>query len=153
MTMVRAQSGWYELEGRQLSFYTNQLAGSKYGQYGQYSRMQAPEGVSFKLCQVVSLGEGLQQLWLELDGIEAVPSQFLHLEWVTSYISPDQLELNYQQSDFFGQSWDQQCAQTEAVWEDYLSRLTVSHREAKLVDRFYHCLYRTATFPQAAYEW
>lgn len=153
MSLVLDQSGWYELEGHQLTYYTNQLAGSKYGQYGQFGRMLAPEGVTFKFCQVVNLGEGLQQLWLDLDGIETIPSQSLHLEWVTSYISPDQLMLNYGQSDFFGQTWDQQCAQTEAAWEDYLSRLTVSHRERKLVDRFYHCLYRTATFPQAAYEW
>ena len=79
--------------------------------------MLAPEGVTFKLCQVVNMGEGLQQLWLDLDGIETIPSQSLHLEWVTSYISPAQLELNYRQSNFFGQSWDQQCAQTEAAWE------------------------------------
>ena len=134
MSLILDQSGCYELEGHQLTYYTNQLAGSKYGQYGQFGRMLAPEGVTFKLCQVVNMEEGLQQLWLDLDGIETIPSQSLHLEWVTSYISPAQLELNYRQSNFFGQSWDQQCAQTEAAWQDYLSRLTVSHREAKLVD-------------------
>ncbi|MBR5307758.1 MAG: GH92 family glycosyl hydrolase [Clostridia bacterium] len=69
----------------------------------------------------------------------------------TSLISLEQAMLNMQRehtcSDF-----DSLKAQNEALWEEYLSRITIKTENEEIRKAFYSCLYRALLYPHKAYE-
>lgn len=68
-----------------------------------------------------------------------------------SYISEEQALLNLAQ-DTAGFDFDQLRARSEAIWEEYLSRIEIESDDEDQLRTFYSCLYRTFLFPHKAYE-
>ena len=69
----------------------------------------------------------------------------------TSYISFEQAELNLSQ-DFDGRDFDSIRAQSENIWEDYLSRVTIEPENEKQLCTFVSCMYRAFLYPHKCYE-
>lgn len=134
---------------RQIYIETHQLAGSKYHQFGQYSVLSVNCEVTLQHTIKVMHDNRMDQVAIfELtDNVECVDVQL-----TTSYISYEQALWNQQSSDFFEGNFDQSVQYSAQLWQHYLSKIDVSHRDFNKVKTFYHCLWRTATFPQMAYE-
>ncbi|MDO4431703.1 MAG: GH92 family glycosyl hydrolase [Aerococcaceae bacterium] len=132
-----------------LKTYTNQLSGSKYHQCGMYHAIQADAELSFVRTTTSKLGaHPMTLLWFELN----TPQSVCTFNWTTSYISHEHAIHYQQQTPFFALDWQKKCEASAELWETYLNKVEVSHSDPHKVAMFNHCLYRTATFPQMAYE-
>lgn len=140
-----------EKNGREIKGYTNQLSGSKYGNFGMYFSFTF-NGTQVKLLENLAYTEAdhkMRMYWFEI--VEDVKEVSIDLS--TSFISQEQAILNHKQDAFFSLSWEEKKNHAAQVWLDYLNTIDVSHDDADLMKTFYTSLYRTATFPQKAYEY
>ncbi|WP_088841331.1 GH92 family glycosyl hydrolase [Listeria sp. ILCC810] len=84
-------------------------------------------------------------------GFDDTAPKTVEISLATSFISPEQASLNLKrQADY-----DFEATKTRAAakWNAYLSKIQVSDSDKAKVATFYHCLYRTALFPQRFYEY
>lgn len=73
------------------------------------------------------------------------------LDAAISYISFEQAERNLR--EIAGKSFDEVTSAGAEKWEDYLSKIELDSETPKeTLKTFYSCMYRTATFPNIAYE-
>lgn len=69
-----------------------------------------------------------------------------------SYISFEQAELNMREIN--GKTFKDVQSESEQLWEKYLSKIKLdSSTDESVMKTFYSCMYRTATFPNIAYEY
>ena len=69
-----------------------------------------------------------------------------------SYISFEQAELNL--SEINDKSFEEIMGDSERSWEQYLSKIELDvSTDDDIMKTFYSCMYRTATFPNIAYEY
>lgn len=154
-TMMLAGDVQVEIvENRQLHLYTNFTSGSKYNKMGQYQSIYFTDDIELiSKFQTELLGESLQVIMLKLKQSIDCHSQ-IEIDLSTSYISWEQSKINYQSDPFFQLDWDSKIDYSARLWHDYLDKIDVTDfdNDNEKVKTFYNCLYRTATFPQMAYE-
>lgn len=128
---------------------TRQMSGSKYHKTTQYSQLYLPKQVK----QVLTIEDDqLNYKHVLFEWVEGWTQVDLHL--VTSYISFEQVNNNFQmESCLYLEEWDQAKTKVANDWNDYLSKIEIVTKDTSQRTMFYHCLYRTATFPQRAYEY
>ena len=78
--------------------------------------------------------------------------QVVHLRVASSFISPEQAELNLAR-EVGGDSFDQTLAKARAVWNKGLGRIAVSGGTEAQQRTFYTALYRTMLFPRRFFEY
>lgn len=154
ITLSIAETGCLEVskDGSVLSGYTDQLSGSKYGNFRMYFKIKSKnsEFHSIKRIKYFEDEHAMEMYWLELMGTQ--PGMTLEFDIVTSYIDLEQAETNYAKEKFFSMTWEDKKKSTGKKWLKYLEKIEVEHSNFDLVKTFYTSLYRTATFPQRAYE-
>ena len=69
----------------------------------------------------------------------------------TSYVSFDQAKLNLER-EIGTKSFDDVKAETEALWESYLSKIEIEDGDEEKKATFYSCLYRFNLWPRRFYE-
>lgn len=74
----------------------------------------------------------------------------VHARVASSFISPEQAELNLQ--ELGNNSFDQLKQQGEDIWNKELSRIAVAGASEGEMRTFYSCLYRVLLFPRKFYE-
>ena len=75
----------------------------------------------------------------------------VHARVASSFISPEQAELNLQR-EVGDRSFDQVKQQGRDRWNDVLGRITVKSDDVDALRTFYSCYYRSVLFPRAFYE-
>lgn len=128
---------------------TAQLSGSKYYQFQQFSYLMTNAPIKLLKSIEIKLNHQPVQVYI-FELIEDCDVFEVNLS--TSYISFTQAQINYSQSDFFAKNFKAAIEDSAILWENYLNKIDVKHRDFEKVKTFYHCLWRTATFPQMAYE-
>lgn len=76
----------------------------------------------------------------------------VNLRIASSFISPEQAELNLQQ-EIGNQSFDQIREKARSVWNYHLSKIDVEGGTVAQLTTFYTALYRTLLFPRKFYEY
>lgn len=137
--------------GFEIVLETGQMSGSKKGLTHQYTVLDLNQAVGLIKCLHEGVGEeGVKHYIFELEQTDLE----MVIDIATSYISWDQARVNLlNEGDFHKASFDQARDMMARTWETYLDRIQVKGSDQKQIETFYHCLYRTATFPQAAYEY
>lgn len=154
MTVSISATGKLEVseDGTEVTGYTDQLSGSKYNNYGMYFNFKAKNN-QFKVVKQTKHfnGEHLMEMyWLELTDTEG--KENLEFDLTTSFINLEQAEVNYTKDSFYTLDWNEKKTFSGNRWLAYLEKIDVEHSDFELVKTFYTSLYRTATFPQRAYE-
>ena len=75
----------------------------------------------------------------------------VHARVASSFISPEQAELNLQR-EVGDRSFDQVKQQGRDRWNNVLGRITVKSDDVDALRTFYSCYYRSVLFPRAFYE-
>ncbi|RFZ85285.1 glycoside hydrolase family 92 protein [Mucilaginibacter terrenus] len=86
-----------------------------------------------------------------LIGFKTKTGEKVHLRVASSFISPEQAELNLSR-ELANDSFDATCAKAKATWNKTLSRIQVEGGTTDQVRTFYSCLYRMLFFPNKMYE-
>ena len=82
----------------------------------------------------------------------SIVDKIAELNITMSYISFEQAELNLR--EVRKKSFDEVQKESEQSWEKYLSKIQLDESTNNDIMRtFYSCMYRTATFPNIAYEY
>ncbi|WIK66359.1 GH92 family glycosyl hydrolase [Globicatella sanguinis] len=136
-------------DGHSIQLETAQLAGSKYNQFQQYSILKS----QCRLTPLIKIPLNLNQHdhVMYLFQVE-VEQETIEMSLTTSYISYEQAKFNRLQDDFFKGTFLDGIHHSANKWLNYLERIDVKHRDFDQVKLFYHCLWRTATFPQMGHE-
>lgn len=133
-----------------IRYLTHQRAGSKYHKGGQYGLIKA--GAHIRQFRKDALHFNEKEYFLYYFEFQDIQNTRI-LDLTTSYLSFNQAVENKRHEEaFFGGDFSQSLEYSQAAWRDYLQRIEVEDEDAGQVATFYHCLYRTATFPQRAYE-
>ena len=83
-------------------------------------------------------------------GFKTKRGEQVHARIASSFISPEQAELNLQ--ELGNQSFEQIKAQGRQTWNKTLSRIEVEDKNVDHLRTFYSCLYRSVLFPRSFYE-
>lgn len=83
-------------------------------------------------------------------GFKTKRGEQVHARIASSFISPEQAELNLQ--ELGNLSFDQIKAQGRQTWNKTLSRIEVEDKNVDHLRTFYSCLYRSVLFPRSFYE-
>lgn len=83
-------------------------------------------------------------------GFKTKRGEQVHARIASSFISPEQAELNLQ--ELGKQSFEQIKAQGRQTWNKTLSRIEVEDKNVDHLRTFYSCLYRSVLFPRSFYE-
>lgn len=149
MTLLLPENSEMMIESNTVKIVTRKLSGSKYQHFQEYVVLTAFCDISYLYhVELDTVAKGHTMWVFEICSTQKV----IEMECCTSYISFDQVQINRQQSKFYELSFTKACALSEQLWENYLNKIEVSHQNTEYVSTFYHCLWRTATFPQMAYE-
>ncbi|MBE6705424.1 MAG: glycoside hydrolase family 92 protein [Ruminococcaceae bacterium] len=70
----------------------------------------------------------------------------------TSLISADQALVNLEREHTYS-DFDSLCKDNERLWEEHLSRISISSSDEDILRTFYSCLYRAYLYPHRAYEY
>lgn len=84
-------------------------------------------------------------------GFKTKKGQKVNLKVASSFISPEQAELNLKR-ELAAYSFEQVKQQAKAAWNKQLGRIKVEGGTMDQLRTFYSCLYRTLQFPQKHYE-
>ncbi|MEQ6119613.1 GH92 family glycosyl hydrolase [Reichenbachiella sp. MALMAid0571] len=84
-------------------------------------------------------------------GFETETGEQVHVKIASSFISPEQAELNLER-EIGNQSFEQVKSSAKAAWEKEFQRLLVEDDNIDNVRTFYSCLYRLLLFPRKFYE-
>ena len=83
-------------------------------------------------------------------GFKTQRGEQVHARIASSFISPEQAELNLQ--ELGNSSFEQVKAQGRQTWNKTLSRIEVEDKNVDHLRTFYSCLYRSVLFPRSFYE-
>jgi hypothetical protein len=83
-------------------------------------------------------------------GFKTKRDEQVHARIASSFISPEQAELNLQ--ELGNLSFEQVKAQGRQTWNKTLSRIEVEDQNVDHLRTFYSCLYRSVLFPRSFYE-
>lgn len=83
-------------------------------------------------------------------GFKTKRGEQVHARIASSFISPEQAELNLQEMGNL--SFEQIKAQGRQTWNKTLSRIEVEDKNVDHLRTFYSCLYRSVLFPRSFYE-
>ena len=83
-------------------------------------------------------------------GFKTKRGEQVHARIASSFISPEQAELNLQ--ELGNLSFEQSKAQGRQTWNKTLSRIEVEDKNVDHLRTFYSCLYRSVLFPRSFYE-
>ena len=83
-------------------------------------------------------------------GFKTKRGEQVHARIASSFISPEQAELNLQ--ELGNLSFEQIKAQGRQTWNKTLSRIEVEDKNVDHLRTFYSCLYRSVLFPRSFYE-
>ena len=83
-------------------------------------------------------------------GFKTKRGEQVHARIASSFISPEQAELNLQ--ELGNSSFEQVKAQGRQTWNKTLSRIEVEDKNVDHLRTFYSCLYRSVLFPRSFYE-
>lgn len=83
-------------------------------------------------------------------GFKTKRGEQVHARIASSFISPEQAELNLQ--ELGNLSFEQIKAQGRQTWNKTLSRIEVEDQNVDHLRTFYSCLYRSVLFPRSFYE-
>lgn len=83
-------------------------------------------------------------------GFKTKRGEQVHARIASSFISPEQAELNLQ--ELGNMSFEQIKAQGRQTWNKTLNRIEVEDKNVEHLRTFYSCLYRSVLFPRSFYE-
>lgn len=83
-------------------------------------------------------------------GFETKRGEIVHARVASSFISPEQAELNLK--ELGTNSFDQIAKKGREVWNETLGRISVEDDDTDNLRTFYSCLYRSVLFPRSFYE-
>ena len=84
-------------------------------------------------------------------GFKTEKGEQVHVKVASSFISPEQAELNLER-EVGNKSFDEIKAEGEEIWEKELSKIKVEGGTLEQRKTFYSCLYRTLLFPRKFFE-
>ena len=84
-------------------------------------------------------------------GFKTKKGEKVHVRVASSFISPEQAELNLQR-EIGNKTFDEIKNEGEAIWEKELSKIKVEGGTDEQRRTFYSSLYRTLLFPRKFYE-
>ena len=84
-------------------------------------------------------------------GFSSKRGEVVHVKVASSFISPEQAELNLSR-EIGKDSFDKTREEAKAAWEKELSRIVVEDSNTDNIETFYSCLYRVLLFPRKFYE-
>lgn len=85
-----------------------------------------------------------------LIGFKTCRGEQVHVRVASSFISPEQAELNLQ--ELGTNSFDEVAARGRQTWNNILGRVEVDDDNIDHLRTFYSCLYRSVLFPRSFYE-
>jgi len=85
-------------------------------------------------------------------GFETKKGEQVHVKVASSFISPDQAELNLNK-EIGNDSFEQTKEKAKQAWENELSRIQIEDENLDNIKTFYSCLYRVLLFPRKFYEY
>lgn len=83
-------------------------------------------------------------------GFKTKKGEKVHVRVASSFISPEQAELNLKELGTV--SFEENVTQSKNEWNKVLGRIAVEDTNVDQLKTFYSCLYRTVCFPQKQYE-
>lgn len=83
-------------------------------------------------------------------GFATKKGEIVHAKVASSFISPEQAELNLQ--ELGNSTFDQIAQQGRDRWNEILGRIVVEDNDIDNLRTFYSCLYRSVLFPRSFYE-
>jgi predicted alpha-1,2-mannosidase len=84
-------------------------------------------------------------------GFKTKKGEKVHIKAASSFISPEQAELNLSR-EIGGKSFDDICSEGEAIWEKELSKIKIEGGSDIQRRTFYSSLYRVLLFPRKFFE-
>ena len=84
-------------------------------------------------------------------GFRTKKGEQVHVKVASSFISPEQAELNLNR-EIGGNSFEQTREKAREAWEKELGRIRVKGDDQAQIRTFYSCLYRVLLFPRKFYE-
>ncbi|WP_425236197.1 GH92 family glycosyl hydrolase [Ulvibacterium sp.] len=84
-------------------------------------------------------------------GFKTKRGQKVHVKVASSFISPEQAQLNLDR-EISGDTFDQTLQKASSAWEKELNRIQVTSDNLDDIRTFYSCLYRVLLFPRKFYE-
>lgn len=151
-SLAIADSGEVKCSSSSLSGYTDQLSGSKYERLKMFFYINF-DAEKIELIKKVAYDEDEHPMTMYFFQITGITNGEALIDVATSYISEEQAHFNYENCAWFSYKWDKKLHVAGNQWLHYLNKIDVQHADFSKVKTFYHCLYRTATFPQRAYEY
>ena len=103
-----------------------------------------------KTCRAINEAEGFHTG--AVVGFKTQKGEKVHVKVASSFISPEQAELNLQR-EIGDKTFDEIKTEGQAVWEKELSKIKVEGGTDEQQRTFYSCLYRTLLFPRKFYEY
>ncbi|WP_192987328.1 GH92 family glycosyl hydrolase [Carnobacterium mobile] len=145
---VPGKNSWLRLEPTTstVSGFVNYAAGSHDPEFGMYFTIHFDQVVDAEVSGLFETEEGKQLIVY----FEGAAHQTVQASLATSFISQEQAQLNHNRE--IADSFEAQKLAAEKMWNKYLGKITVSHKNQEYVKTFYTCLYRMFLFPQKFYE-
>jgi predicted alpha-1,2-mannosidase len=84
-------------------------------------------------------------------GFKTLKGEQVHLKVASSFISPEQAELNLKR-ELGNDNFDLTCQKAKRIWNKTLGRVAVEGGTVDQQRTFYSCMYRTLFFPNKLYE-
>lgn len=84
-------------------------------------------------------------------GFKTEKGEEVHVKVASSFISPEQAELNLSR-EIGTDSFEQTRTKAKECWEDELGRIRIEDGNSDHIRTFYSCLYRVLLFPRKFYE-
>ncbi|WP_242091926.1 GH92 family glycosyl hydrolase [Aestuariivivens sediminicola] len=85
-------------------------------------------------------------------GFKTEKGEAIHVKVASSFISPEQAELNLT-TEIGNDSFEQTMAKSQSAWEKELGRIKIEDDNIDHIRTFYSCLYRVLLFPRKFYEY
>ena len=85
-------------------------------------------------------------------GFKTKRGEVVHVKVASSFISPEQAQLNLDR-EIGDDSFAETKSKAKEAWEKELSRIEVNGRNTDHIKTFYSCLYRVLLFPRIFYEY
>ncbi|WP_018750538.1 GH92 family glycosyl hydrolase [Paenibacillus sanguinis] len=146
-----------DMPNRLITGYVSNFAGCHDDQFRMYVSMQFDQDIDLstsgyydadgQLCNATDLCGTDQHVVVRFKHCE---QGILQVRLATSFISPEQAELNLKRE--VDTSQDLLKEQATEAWNHYLHKIQVTHSHEEYLRTFYGCLYRMFLFPQKFYE-
>ena len=160
LTLAISADGKLKVEDKKIQALTKQLSSSKNKNYKLFFTLDLNTKVEvINKIDYVEAGHKLSMYWLKLDLDLNQEDLFAYLN--ASYISLEQANFNKQleleENNLEALDLDSRHKAFLNIatekWLDYLNRIEIKTTSLKKLKTFYSALYRTASFPNKAYEY